>query len=168
MPCVASYATIKQSDNPNVRECIQTRDTTSATSRDMSFTTPALQVQRLSMQAVLPGTSSLRASDYTLHSAYDLVVPAHGKALVRTDCAVSAPPGFRLGVFALPGFAWVHHVSVSAASTDRRGVAVVLFNHSDTPLDIAAGAAIALLVLERVGALVVQVISLTETESSSK
>ena len=108
------------------------------------------------MQAVLPGTSSLQVSDYTLHSAYDLVVPAHGKALVRTDCAASAPPGFRLGVFALPGFAWVHHVSVSAASTDRCGVAVVLFNHSDTPLDIAAGAAIALLVLERVGALVVQ------------
>ena len=69
----------------------------------MSFTTPALQVQRLSMQAVLPGTRSLQASDYTLHSAYDLVVPAHGKALVRTDCAISAPPGFRLGVFALPG-----------------------------------------------------------------
>ena len=104
----------------------------------MSFTTPALQVQRLSMQAVLPGTSPLRASDYTLHSAYDLVVPAHGKALVGADCAVSAPPGCRLGVFALPRFAWVHHVSVSAASTDRRGVAVVLFNHSDTPLDIAA------------------------------
>ena len=131
----------------------------------MSFTTPALQVQRLSMQAVLPGTSSLQASDYTLHSAYDLVVPAHGKALVRTDCAISAPPGFGLGVFALPGLAWVHHVSVSAASTDRRGVAVVLFNHSDTPLDIAAGAAIALLVLDRVGALVVQEVQHTHTET---
>ena len=130
----------------------------------MSFTTPALQVQRLSMQAVLPGTSSLQASDYTLHSAYDLVVPAHGKALVRTDCAISAPPGLRLNVFALPGLAWVHHVSVSAASTDRRGVAVVLFNHSESPLDIAAGAAIALLVLERVGALVVQEVQQLPTE----
>ena len=156
MPCVACYASIKQTDNPNVRECINTRDTTSATSRDMSLTTPALQVQPLSMQAVLPSTSSLQAWDYTLHGAYDPVVPAHGKALVSTDCVVSVPPGFRLGVLELPGLAWVHHVTVSAASTDRRGVALVWFNHSDTPLDIAAGAAIALLVLGRVGALVVQ------------
>ena len=49
----------------------------------------------------------------------------------------------------------MHHVCVSAASIDRRGVAVVFFNHTDTPLDIAAGAAIGLLVLDRVGSLVV-------------
>ena len=51
----------------------------------------------------MPSTSSLQASDYMLHSAYDLVVPAQGKALIRTDCVVSAPPGVRLGVFAQPG-----------------------------------------------------------------
>ena len=79
----------------------------------------------------------MQASDYVLHSMYNLLVPAHGKALVKTKCIVSAPPGFSPGVFA-PGFAWVNGISMSGANTNLRGIIVVLFTHGDTPLEIKA------------------------------
>ena len=109
-----------------------------------------LLVQKLSVNATLPVRSSDGA--YEQCSAHDLVVTAKQKALNKTDYAVCAPSDVRLHVVALPAFAWQCHVSIAGANADRRGIAVVLFNHGDGELVIRRGDALVQLLLERVAA----------------
>lgn len=52
-----------------------------------------MQVKKLSEHAVLPTRGSAYAAGYDLCSAYDGVVPARGKALLKTDIAIVIPPG---------------------------------------------------------------------------
>ena len=109
-----------------------------------------LLVQKLSVNATLPVRSSDGA--YELCSAHDLVVTAKHKALIDTDCAVFALSDVRLHVVALPAFAWRCHVSIAGANADRKGIAVVFFNHGDSELEIWRGDAMARLLLERIAA----------------
>ena len=51
----------------------------------------SLLVKRLTEAAVLPVRGSAFAAGFDLSSAYDVVVPAHGKAIVKTDLAVATP-----------------------------------------------------------------------------
>ena len=53
----------------------------------------SLLVKRLSEAAVVPARASAGAAGYDLCSAYDGVVPARGKALLKTDVAIAVPPG---------------------------------------------------------------------------
>jgi len=54
---------------------------------------PRLLVKKLSADAVLPARASAGAAGYDLCSAHDGVVPARGKALLKTDIAIAVPPG---------------------------------------------------------------------------
>lgn len=54
---------------------------------------PRLLVKKLSADAVLPARASAGAAGYDLCSAHDGVVPARGKALLKTDIAIAMPPG---------------------------------------------------------------------------
>ena len=50
-----------------------------------------MQVKRLSAAAILPTRGSPFAAGFDLSSAYACVVPARGKALVKTDIAIAIP-----------------------------------------------------------------------------
>ena len=50
-----------------------------------------LQVKRLSENAILPVRGSPLAAGFDLHSAYDTVIPARGKGIVKTDIAMAIP-----------------------------------------------------------------------------
>jgi hypothetical protein len=50
-----------------------------------------LCVKRLSENAIMPVRGSKYSAGYDLSSAEEKVVPAHGKALVKTDIAISIP-----------------------------------------------------------------------------
>ena len=50
-----------------------------------------LLVKRLSENAILPKRGSELAAGYDLASAESKVVPAHGKALVKTDLSIATP-----------------------------------------------------------------------------
>lgn len=50
-----------------------------------------MQVKRLSSSAILPTRGSPFAAGFDLSSAYAYVVPARGKALVKTDLAIAIP-----------------------------------------------------------------------------
>ena len=50
-----------------------------------------MQVKRLSSAAILPTRGSPFAAGFDLSSAYACVVPARGKALVKTDLAIAIP-----------------------------------------------------------------------------
>jgi len=57
----------------------------------MSTAKEILQVKRLSENAFLPVRGSEHAAGFDLSSAYDDVVPARGKALIKLDLAFAIP-----------------------------------------------------------------------------
>jgi dUTP pyrophosphatase len=52
-----------------------------------------LYFKKLTELAIPPTRGSSHAAGYDLYSAYDTVIPASGKALVKTDIAVAIPVG---------------------------------------------------------------------------
>jgi dUTP pyrophosphatase len=111
----------------------------------------ALRVKKLSPHAILPSRGSAMAAGYDLSSAYECMVPARGKALVKTDLSIAIPVGTYARVAPRSGLAWKHSIDVGAGviDADYRGpVGVILFNHSDTDFTIHAGDRIAQLILE--------------------
>lgn len=101
-------------------------------------------------------------------SAYDAVVPARGKELVKTDIQIEVPFGTYGRVAPRSGLAWKNFIDVGAGVIDqdyRGNVGVILFNHSDTDFEVKKGDRIAQLICERiVYPNVVQAESLTDTQ----
>ena len=52
-----------------------------------------LYFKKLTERATAPSRGSALAAGYDLYSAYDVVIPAQGKALLQTDIAVALPDG---------------------------------------------------------------------------
>lgn len=100
-------------------------------------------------------------------SAYDTVVPARGKALVKTDIQIEVPDGTYGRVAPRSGLAWKNFIDVGAGVIDqdyRGNVGVILFNHSDIDFDVKKGDRIAQLICERiVHPTVVEAETLTDT-----
>lgn len=65
---------------------------------------PTLLVKKLSEHATLPYRATAGAAGYDLCSAHDGVVPARGKALLKTDLAIAVPSGTygRVGMSGMP------------------------------------------------------------------
>ena len=99
-----------------------------------------------------PTRGSDGAAGYDLYAAHDALVPARGKALVRTDLALGLPRGTYGRIAPRSGLAWKHHVDVGAGVIDpdyRGNVGVVLFNHAAADLPVRRGDRVAQLILER-------------------
>lgn len=113
----------------------------------------ALLVKPLSPSAVIPKRSSAGAAGYDLHAASSAVVQPRGLAVIPTDLSIGLPPRTYGRVCARSGLAVKAGIDVGAGVIDadyRGNVGVVLFNHSDVPLDVKAGDRIAQLVIERI------------------
>lgn len=95
------------------------------------------------------------------------MVPARGKALVKTDIQIEVPFGTYGRVAPRSGLAWKNFIDVGAGVIDqdyRGNVGVILFNHSDVDFEVKKGDRIAQLICERiVYPNLVHVDSLTET-----
>lgn len=112
-----------------------------------------LRFKKLTENAFSPSKGSKWAAGYDLMSAYDLVVPAQGKALVKTDIQIDLPEGCYGRVAPRSGLSWKNHIDVAAGVIDRdyRGnVGVVLFNHAKTELTVKKGDRVAQLICERI------------------
>lgn len=100
-------------------------------------------------------------------SAYDIVVPARGKALVKTDIQIEVPFGTYGRVAPRSGLAHKNFIDVGAGVIDqdyRGNVGVILFNHSEVDFDVKKGDRIAQLICERiVYPTLLKVDSLTDT-----
>lgn len=130
---------------------------------------PVLKVKKLSQHAILPTRGSSGAAGYDLSSAYDCVVPAYGKALVKTDLAVAIPDGHYGRIAPRSSLAWKNHIDVGAGVIDcdyRNGVGVVLFNHADVDLAITAGDRVAQLILEKCS--IVDVVEVNELDNTER
>ncbi|KAG2498193.1 hypothetical protein HYH03_003947 [Edaphochlamys debaryana] len=112
-----------------------------------------LLVKKLSDKATLPKRGSAGAAGYDLSSAEDTVVPARGKAIVKTDIAIRVPKGTYGRVAPRSGLAVKNFIDTGAGVIDedyRGNVGVVLFNHSDKDFEVKVGDRVAQLILERI------------------
>jgi dUTP pyrophosphatase len=115
--------------------------------------TSKFRVKKLSENATIPVKGSKSAAGYDLSSAKDLIIPAHGKALVPTDIAISIPYGTYARIAPRSSLAWKNHIDVGAGIVDfdfRGNVGVVLFNHSNDDFIIKKQDRIAQLILEKI------------------
>ncbi|KAL4566355.1 hypothetical protein LXL04_030469 [Taraxacum kok-saghyz] len=121
--------------------------------RDSDYQLPLFKVKKLSEKAILPARGSSLAAGYDLSSATDTKVPARGKALVPTDLSIAVPEGTYARIAPRSGLAWKHSIDVGAGVVDadyRGPVGVILFNHSDTDLEVKAGDRIAQLIIQKI------------------
>ena len=77
-----------------------------------------LVVKKLSNKATIPSRGSKLSAGYDLSAAYDIVVPARGKALVMTDLAVVIPDGCYGRIAPRSGFSWKKHTDIGAGVID--------------------------------------------------
>ena len=113
----------------------------------------ALKWARLSEHAFAPTRGSKFAAGYDLYSAYDCVIPAKGKMLVKTDIQIALPPGCYGRVAPRSGLAAKHFIDVGAGVIDydyRGNVGVLLFNFNETDFEVKKGDRIAQLICERI------------------
>ncbi len=127
---------------------------------------------RLSDNAKLPVKGSTGAAGYDLASAEVCVVPAHGKAKISTDLAITVPAGVYGRIAPRSGLAWNKHIDVGAGviDSDFGGcVCVILFNHSNDDLKVEPGDRVAQIILEKIEecAIVEEVYDLAQTERGS-
>jgi len=112
-----------------------------------------LKYKKLSEHAFAPVRGSALAAGYDLKSAYDLVVPAQGKALAKTDLQIELPSGCYGRVAPRSGLAYKHFIDVGAGVIDedyRGNVGVVLFNHNKVDFEVKKGDRVAQLICERI------------------
>uniref|UniRef100_T1H5Z6 Deoxyuridine 5'-triphosphate nucleotidohydrolase n=1 Tax=Megaselia scalaris TaxID=36166 RepID=T1H5Z6_MEGSC len=116
-------------------------------------TKPILRFAKLTEHAFAPMRGSAKSAGYDLRSAYDIIVPARGKAVVKTDIQIHVPEGSYGRVAPRSGLAVKNFIDVGAGVVDedyRGNLGVVLFNHSDTDFEVKKGDRIAQLICERI------------------
>ncbi|EGD83321.1 deoxyuridine 5'-triphosphate nucleotidohydrolase [Salpingoeca rosetta] len=127
--------------------------TTAAVSRRTIMEGTKLLVKKLTEHATIPTRGSSGAAGYDLYSAYDVKIPAKGKAIVKTDIAVAIPQTCYGRVAPRSGLTVKHFLDVGAGVIDsdyRGNVGVVMFNFNDTDYSVSKGDRVAQLILERI------------------
>lgn len=112
-----------------------------------------LKFAKLSDKAFSPVKGNAAAAGFDLRSAYEYVIPAKGKELVKTDLQIAVPEGTYGRVAPRSGLAWKNHVDVGAGVIDqdyRGNVGVVIFNHGENELKVERGDRVAQLICEKI------------------
>ena len=112
-----------------------------------------LYVKKLRNNATVPKRGSEEAAGYDIASAEDTVVPAKGKAVIKTGISIAIPEGCYGRIAPRSGLTVKKFIDVGAGviDADYRGeVGVVLFNHSEEDFEVKPGDRIAQLILEKI------------------
>ena len=120
--------------------------------RDMKRSqTQGLQVKLLSNSARAPVKASSKAAGYDLSSAHDDVIPAKSRKLIRTDLAMTVPPGTYGRIAPRSGLALKHSIDIGAGVIDEDytgPVGIIMINHGTHDFTVKTGDRIAQLILE--------------------
>ena len=90
-----------------------------------------VRIRRMCTNAKLPVRGRARVARYDLAKAQAVVVPAHGKAMVKTDLSMALPPGCYGRIAPRSSLALKKLIDVGArvVDSDYRGeIGVILFN----------------------------------------
>ncbi|MGH0134418.1 UNVERIFIED_CONTAM: hypothetical protein FKN15_030692 [Acipenser sinensis] len=112
-----------------------------------------LKFAKLSEHATSPTRGSTKAAGYDLYSAYDYIIPAMDKAIVKTDIQIALPSGYYGRVAPRSGLAAKYFIDVGAGVVDedyRGNVGVVLFNFSKDSFEVKKGDRVAQLICEKI------------------
>ncbi|GMF33897.1 unnamed protein product [Phytophthora fragariaefolia] len=118
-----------------------------------SRSAPVLRVKKLTPEAILPSRGSSLAAGLDLSAAYDAVIPAGGKGLVKTDLVIAVPDGCYARVAPRSGLALKKFIDTGAGVIDadyRGNVGVILFNHAAEDFPVKRGDRVAQLILEKI------------------
>ncbi|KAE8876274.1 hypothetical protein PF005_g13834 [Phytophthora fragariae] len=118
-----------------------------------SRSAPVLRVKKLTPEAILPTRGSMLAAGLDLSAAYDAVIPAGGKGLVKTDLVIAVPDGCYARVAPRSGLALKKFIDTGAGVIDadyRGNVGVILFNHAAEDFPVKRGDRVAQLILEKI------------------
>lgn len=126
-----------------------------------------MQVKRIRPTAVLPVRGSEYAAGFDLSAAEPEVVPACGKAIIKTGLSIAIPEGTYARIAPRSGLAAKKMLNCGAGVVDydyRGEVGVVLFNHGTEDFTVTTGDRVAQLILEKVSMVsCIEVESLGET-----
>ena len=123
----------------------------------------------LSKSAKAPVKATSKAAGYDLSSAHDDVVHAKSRKLIRTDLAMTVPPGTYGRIAPRSGLALKHSIDIDAGviNEDYTGpVGILMINHGTQDFIIKTGDRIAQLILERITS--EPIIITSELSSSSR
>uniref|UniRef100_A0A7S4IKG9 Deoxyuridine 5'-triphosphate nucleotidohydrolase n=1 Tax=Odontella aurita TaxID=265563 RepID=A0A7S4IKG9_9STRA len=127
-----------------------------------------LRVKKLSEHATIPSRGTPLSAGFDLSSAEQVMIPAGGRGIAKTDLAIACPPGTYGRVAPRSGLAVKKGIDVGAGVIDadyRGNVGVVLFNFGKEDFVIEKGDRVAQLILEKVCMHPVEEVEeLTETE----
>lgn len=117
-----------------------------------------------------PKYETSQSAGADVRSNMDAVVPAHGRALIKTGMFVAIPEGYEIEVRPRSGLAFKKGITVlntpgTIDSDYRNEIGVILFNTTDEDFEIKAGDRIAQIVLNKVEQIEwVEVDELSETD----
>lgn len=103
--------------------------------------------------AILPTRATEGAAGYDLSACEDAVIPARGWKMIDTGIAIQIPSDCYARVAPRSGLTLKKGLSTGAGVVDsdyRDSIRVILFNHSDTDVDVQKGDRIAQLIFERI------------------
>jgi len=112
-----------------------------------------IRVAKLSDIAIIPTRGSDAAAGWDLYAAEACVIPAQGKAIIKTDIAISIPQGYYGRVAPRSGMSWKNHTDIGAGVIDsdyRGAIGVVMFNHSTKDINIDRDNRVAQLIIEKI------------------
>jgi len=112
-----------------------------------------LRFKQLDDRAVLPARGSSFAAGLDLCCIEDVTMQPHQRATARTGLAVAIPHGYYGRVAPRSGLAVRHGLDVLAGviDSDYRGeLCCVIYNTSDSAIDLPAGSKICQLIVEKI------------------
>jgi dUTP pyrophosphatase len=130
---------------------------------------PPLRVTLLSDRATIPTRGSAGAAGFDLGATEGCLVPARGKALIKTDVAIAIPEGFYGRIAPRSSLAWKSHLDTGAGVIDsdyRGNVGVVLFNHSEEDFQVEVGMHVAQLIITKIETPEIEVV--TDLDDTSR
>lgn len=119
----------------------------------MSSPLDVLRFKQLDPRAVLPLRGSSFAAGLDICSIEDLKIEARQRTIARTGLAVAIPHGFYGRVAPRSGLAAKHGLDVLAGviDSDYRGeLCCLLYNTSDSRIELPAGSKVCQLILEKI------------------
>ena len=124
------------------------------------YSVPTLRIMKLEEEAILPSKSNPSDAGYDLYAVEETIIPARGRALVRTGIAMAIPEGHAGLIWPRSGTAVKAGLDVLAGVVDsgyRGEVCVVLQNHSDSDYIVRVGDRAAQMLIQRVSEVEIKV-----------